>query len=172
MTVSGGITSSEFIWFSPWDSVDCNSVDSPCSLNLPGRSLTDVSSCWSPIWFRPFCSYISYRAQCMNACLLLFRHKLLSFVKELGIDISELEGVKDTTRRPAEWANLGSWGLTEPGLPTRRHPGAGPRPPHTFGVDVQLGLHLGPLTSGAGAVSVSVPCHWSVWLGLSGRGYT
>ena len=44
-------------------------------------------------------------------------------------------------------------------------------------VDVQLGLHVGPLTIGVGAVSDSVACHWipsptwTAWLGLSGRGH-
>jgi hypothetical protein len=69
-------------------------------------------------------------------------------------------GVKDTTRRLTESTNLGLWGLTEPGLPTREHAGAGPSPRPTFVAKVQLGLHVGPLTSEAGAVSVSVPCHW------------
>ena len=48
-------------------------------------------------------------------------------------------------------------GLTEPGPPTREHTGAGPGP-YTFVANEQLGLHVGPLTSGVGAVSV--PFHW------------
>ena len=44
-------------------------------------------------------------------------------------------------------------GLTEPGPPTREHTGAGPGP-YTFVANVQLGLHVGPLTSGVGAVWV------------------
>lgn len=37
-----------------------------------------------------------------------------------------------------------------------------PLPPDldTFVPDVQLDLHVGPLTIGAGAVSDSVACHW------------
>lgn len=33
--------------------------------------------------------------------------------------------------------------------------------PYTFVANVQLGLHLGPLTSGVEVVSVSVSCLWS-----------
>ena len=32
--------------------------------------------------------------------------------------------------------------------------------PYTFAVNVQLGLYVGPLTSGMGSVSISIPCHW------------
>lgn len=53
------------------ESVDCNSVDSPCSLNLPGHSLIDVPRCWSPIGFRSSCSCVSYMAQCMPVCFCL-----------------------------------------------------------------------------------------------------
>jgi hypothetical protein len=60
-----------------------------------------------------------------------------------------------------ESTNLGSWGLPEPGPPTRELVGAGLR---TFAANVQLGLHVRPLTSGVewgwgGAISVSVLCH-------------
>ena len=44
-------------------------------------------------------------------------------------------------------------------------------PPYTFVADVQLGLHMGPLTIGAGAVSDSVACDWipsTNWISLSG----
>lgn len=51
--------------------------------------------------------------------------------------------------------------LREAESPTKEHAGAGPRPlPPTFVVDVQHGLHGGPLTTGAWAVSDSVACHW------------
>jgi hypothetical protein len=47
-------------------------------------------------------------------------------VEELG-DRSEQAGrIKDTTRF-TESTNLGPWGLTESGPPTREHAGAGPR---------------------------------------------
>ena len=32
--------------------------------------------------------------------------------------------------------------------------------PYTYVTDVQLGLHVGPLTAGTGAVSDSVACLW------------
>jgi hypothetical protein len=41
----------------------------------------------------------------------------------------QIRGVKDTTRRPTEPTNLGPWGLTETGPPTREHAEAGPGPP-------------------------------------------
>lgn len=47
--------------------------------------------------------------------------------------------------------------------------------PYTFVANVLLGIHVGPLTSGAGNVLISVPRHWiafpttwTVWLDLSG----
>ena len=36
--------------------------------------------------------------------------------------------------------------------------------PTKFGADVQLGLHVGPLTTRMGAVSDSVACHWIFFL--------
>ena len=38
-------------------------------------------------------------------------------------------GFKDTTKRPKELTNLGSWGLTETEPLTGDHAGAGHRPP-------------------------------------------
>ena len=69
-------------------------------------------------------------------------------------------GVKDTTRRPTVSTNLGLWGLTEPGLPTREHAGAGPSPRPTFVAKVQLGLHVVPfpLPGPSGWVSVKRKC--------------
>jgi hypothetical protein len=81
-------------------------------------------------------------------------------VEEWGVEVSKLgEGVKDTMRRATESTNLGPWGLTEPGTPTRKLVGAGTRPhPYPFVVNVQLGFHVGHRTNGAEAVLV--PCHW------------
>ena len=49
--------------------------------------------------------------------------------------------------------------------------------PYTFVANVHLGLYVGPLRSGAQAISVSVssqldplPHYLDAWLGLSGRG--
>lgn len=58
---------------------------------------------------------------------------------------------KDSTQRPTESTYLGPWGLTENERSTKDHAGAA--------TDVQLGLHVGLLTVGAGAVSDSVVCH-------------
>ena len=69
---------------------------------------------------------------------------------------------------------------TEP--PSKEYARAGPAlpptpPAPTYVANVQLGLHVGLLTSRAGALSVSAPSHWiplplpgTAWLGLSGRG--
>ena len=56
---------------------------------------------------------------------------------------------------------LDPWGLIETEPPTKEHVGAGG--PYIFVADVQLGLHMGPLTSGAGAVSDldTVACLWA-----------
>lgn len=50
-------------------------------------------------------------------------------------------------------------GDTEAEPPTKVHVWTRPRP-CTFVADVQLVVHAGPLTTGAGAVSHSVACHW------------
>ena len=50
----------------------------------------------------------------------------------VGDRIEQAEGVKDIKRRPTEPTNLGPWGLTEPGPPTREHAGPGSRPPTYF----------------------------------------
>jgi hypothetical protein len=39
-------------------------------------------------------------------------------------------GFKDTTKRPKELTNLGSWGLTETESPTKEHAGARSKPLH------------------------------------------
>ena len=46
---------------------------------------------------------------------------------------------------------------TEP--PTKDHAGVGQGPLLTFVTDMQLALHVHPLTIGEGAVSDSVACH-------------
>lgn len=50
--------------------------------------------------------------------------------KSCGIVTDEIEqagGVKDTTKRSTKSTNLEPWGLTQPGPPTSKHAGAGPR---------------------------------------------
>ena len=44
----------------------------------------------------------------------------------VGDRSEQVAGVKDT-RRSTESTNLRLWGLTEPGLPTSKHTGYGPR---------------------------------------------
>ena len=55
--------------------------------------------------------------------------------------------------------NLSPWGLTETESPTKEMQGLD-LGPCTFVADVQLGLNVGPLTTGVEAVSDSVACHW------------
>ena len=53
-----------------------------------------------------------------------------------------------------------AYGVTEPGPPTREHQDVD-LDPYTFVASVQIGLHVGLLTSVCvGPVSVPVPCHW------------
>lgn len=78
--------------------------------------------------------------------------------KSEGEDWESQRG-EDTTRRPTESTNLGSWGLTHHGVLTRKQAGAGPTP-YSFATNVQLGLPVCSLPSGKGAVSVSVLCQW------------
>jgi hypothetical protein len=75
----------------------------------------------------------------------------------VGDRIEQARGVKDTIGRPKEPNNLGSWELTEPGPPTRKHAGLDLDPAHIYS-KLQLGIHVVPLTSVVGSVSVSVPC--------------
>ena len=44
--------------------------------------------------------------------------------------------------------------------PKKEYAEARPRSPNTFVADVQLGLHVGPLSIEPRAVSDSVVCHW------------
>ena len=64
--------------------------------------------------------------------------------------IEQAEGVKNTTKRYTESTNLGLWGHTETEPPTKEHAGAGPSSLSTFISNVQLSLHVGPLTTGVG----------------------
>jgi hypothetical protein len=68
--------------------------------------------------------------------------------------------VKDSTRRPTETTNLGTWGITEPGtLLTRKHTEAGPRS-HTSIANVRFGVHAVPLTSGVNCI-LGILSFWS-----------
>jgi hypothetical protein len=92
----------------------------------------------------------------------------------------EAGGVKDTTRRPTESTTLSPWELTETEATTKEHSGAGSSStccPTPFVVDMQLGLHVGPLTIGAGAasenccLSLNLLSLAGLLLGLSERRY-
>lgn len=79
----------------------------------------------------------------------------------VGIGLSEPGGGEVTTGRPTESTNVGPrvgvWGrvrVTEPPKSMQ-----GPRLPYTFVADMQLGLHMGSPTTGAGTVLDSVACH-------------
>ena len=61
-------------------------------------------------------------------------------MEECERGLSELEGVKNTTRTHTEPTNLGPWELTETKLPTKEHAWAG------YAADVHHGLLVGPLT--------------------------
>lgn len=60
---------------------------------------------------------------------------------------------RNSTGKPIESINLDHYGKP----PTKEHTMAGPRPFCTYVVDVQLGLHLDPSTTGAGTYPDSVP---------------
>lgn len=63
-----------------------------------------------------------------------------------------------TTRRPTESTDLGPGVLTESKTPTKELTWAGPRPPYTFGVDVQLGPLIIGAQGGVGSDSVASHC--------------
>ena len=67
---------------------------------------------------------------------------------------------RNPTGRPTESTNMVPWGLSETEPLTKEHTRAGHRLSCTHVVDVQLGLHVGPPTAGAGAVPKSVACLW------------
>ena len=61
-----------------------------------------------------------------------------------------IEGPKrdgNSTGRPTESTNLDRWGLAEIEPPSKMHTLAG-HSPSTYVADVQLGLHVGPPTTG------------------------
>jgi hypothetical protein len=76
--------------------------------------------------------------------------KLRESCERLVNRIEGAGGVKDS-KRPTELTNLGSWWPTEIKLPVKEHSEAVPRTP--FVADVQLGLHMSPLTIGTEVVS-------------------
>ena len=91
------------------------------------------------------------------------------------VRIEQARWVKDTIRRPTESANLGACGPTESEPPTKEHAGLNLCLP-PFVAEVQLGLNVGPLTTGY----LWLCClsrdpffpTWTAWLGLSGSGGT
>ena len=70
----------------------------------------------------------------------------------------------------------GPLGLSESEQPTKEHTRAGPSPPHTYVVDMQLGLYVGPqiLEQGLSQKLLSVrgicSSSWAAFSGLSDRG--
>ena len=66
---------------------------------------------------------------------------------------------KGTLQEDQESTNLHPWGLSESQPPTKDHAQAGPRPPHTYVADVQLGLHVGPEQLELGLSQKLLPVH-------------
>ena len=60
------------------------------------------------------------------------------------------------TQAPTQSTNLVPWGLPETEPPTNKHARAGPMPPLIYVADIQLGLHVGHSSTGAGTVLESV----------------
>jgi hypothetical protein len=78
---------------------------------------------------------------------------------------------KGTLQEDQESTNLHPWGLSESQPPTKDHAQAGPRPPHTYVADVQLGLHVGPEQLELGLSQKLLPLSGvfsSSWTALSG----
>jgi hypothetical protein len=73
--------------------------------------------------------------------------------------IEQAGEVKDIIRRPTESPDLGPWGSQNLGHQPKSTHGLD-LGPHTFVANVQFGLHVCPLTRGAGTVSISVLSHW------------
>jgi hypothetical protein len=73
----------------------------------------------------------------------------------IGVRIEELHKKTEST-------NKDTWGLPETEPPTKEHVWAGPNHPNhpTYVADVQLGLYMGPQTTGAGTVHDSVARLW------------
>ena len=75
-----------------------------------------------------------------------------------GARIEEPEKDRDSTARPTESTNLEPWGLSRLNNQLFKHDlNLGP---YTYVADVQLGLHEGLPTTGAGAVPESFACLW------------
>jgi len=94
--------------------------------------------------------------------------------KSWGIELCQPEG----SRRLTESTNLGPRELTDTEPPIKEHAGADTsHDPHLQQIDVQLGLHLGPLTIGESLSLTLLPTIgslfsiWITWLSLSERGY-
>lgn len=81
--------------------------------------------------------------------------------REWGDGLKELEGSR--THKNLELTNLGPWVFLETKLPTKEYVWAGRRPPPIYVADVQLGLYVGLLTIGVGAVSAAA-CLWIPFL--------
>jgi hypothetical protein len=69
-------------------------------------------------------------------------------------------GDRDSIRKPTESTSLDSLVFPETKPPTKEHTWAGPRSSTLNIVDMQLGLHMGPPTTGEGAVTDCVACLW------------
>jgi hypothetical protein len=80
-----------------------------------------------------------------------------------------------STGRSTESTNLDPWGSQSLNAPTKDHTWAGPRPPHSYVADVQLGLYVGPEKLEQGLSQKLLPvcemcsCSWADLSGLSGR---
>ena len=81
-------------------------------------------------------------------------------MEEWGIEVTKSEVSRTLQEYPKSqltWDYGGSWSLGyQPGSMQE----LGLYPPYTFVTNVLLGLHVGAVTSGIGAIFVSVPCHW------------
>lgn len=71
-------------------------------------------------------------------------------------------GVKDTTKRPTEYTNLGPWELRKTEAPTRE-----PAETKPYVAVVLFGLHVGPLTTAAGLSLNLLPATGITFLQLS-----
>jgi hypothetical protein len=56
--------------------------------------------------------------------------------RRVQVELSEVEGVTDTTGTPAESTNLDLWELPETEPPTKKHTWAKPKAPHTYVADM------------------------------------
>lgn len=81
-----------------------------------------------------------------------------SLVEEWESEISK-SGISITPQEDPQCQLTQNSGITGPGPRFREHERARPRP-STLITNMQLGLHVGHLTSGMGTVLISVLCHW------------